>query len=400
MISYLFSRDNRTLIKALLYFLGIFLGTRYSSTVNWLIVLGVPLLFWGKNINRWHRLDGDIKKMLTYYLIFACLIVVTAVFSPYSIQYPLTRFVTIVAIALTVSLIFSGVQQSTTMIKIFDGIVIAVIILSIYLFANYFNGYVLILDLDEQNWGNRNTAGNFFLLGFFASVLRACQSKNNRYFWIISTYFLICVWLSTSMKCMVTSLAVYFYCVFKLRKSMTVFGKVVLICAIVAVVSFVAKNLQNILESSPNAQMAVDRLYTLFGYDSYATQHYGFIELRERLIRQTIALFYENPFLGVGLENSRWIYGTYSHNTYVEILAGGGIVLIIPFLLFLYSSVRPLLFKKNYVLLLIWLCIIYISNANRIYDAINHIFILFSIVCVHKMDTETEGRRLAGTAVS
>lgn len=369
-------------IKFFIYFIGLNFLNRINSITSWTVFIVFPLILWGRNINlRFPKQMSVIKLMLQHYLIFAAMIVFTAFFSQYGFITPFTRFVTICLLAMAISLSFVELDSREKVIMMLDGAIAVIFIVSIYLFVFFFNGFVFVLNLDDESWGNRNTAGNVLLLGFIFSVLRSNISGKKWLFWTLSSYFLLCLIFATSMKNLVVSGVIYFYYIFCLRKTIPNNFKVLFIVLLLLSTSAITIAFNEILSSSEDMQRVVDRLLIFTGNSDYATHSYDFYGQREGLMKQTIALFYDNPILGTGLENSRLLYGTYSHNTYIELLAGGGIVLIIPFLFFLGAEFIYLIKKDNYssYLLIIFLCVFYVSNANRIYDSPEHIFILFTL---------------------
>ena len=369
-------------IRFFIYFIGLNFLNRINSLTSWTVLIFFPLILWGRNCNsRFPKQMSIIKVMLKHYMIFAAMIIFTALFSQYGFIIPFTRFVSICLLAMAISLSFVELDSREKVVMMLDGVIAVIFLVSIYLFVFFFNGYVFVLDLDEENWGNRNTAGNVLLLGFIISVIRSNISGKKWIFWLLSSYFMLCLIFSTSMKNMVVSAILYFYYIFYLRNTIPYKVKLLSFVLLIFSVSSITFAFNEILSSSEEMQMVVDRLLILSGNSDSATHYYDFYGQREELMKQTITLFYNNPILGTGLENSRLLYGTYSHNTYIEILAGGGIILIIPFLFFLGEEFIYLIRKDNYssYLLIIFLCIIYVSNANRIYDSPEHIFILFTL---------------------
>jgi O-antigen ligase len=83
-------------------------------------------------------------------------------------------------------------------------------------------------------------------------------------------------------------------------------------------------------------------------------EHGGSIINRMSLYKASVAAFFANPITGVGLGNFRlhaleygaikpWV----AHNTYLEFLAGGGLLTFIPFLLILVDCWRKLDLKQT-----------------------------------------------------
>lgn len=66
---------------------------------------------------------------------------------------------------------------------------------------------------------------------------------------------------------------------------------------------------------------------------------------RVNMYKQAFALFKQNPIVGIGMNNFRSFYGTYSHSTYSEVLACTGMVGTV-----LYFTPYLLLIKKIFLL--------------------------------------------------
>lgn len=68
-----------------------------------------------------------------------------------------------------------------------------------------------------------------------------------------------------------------------------------------------------------------------------------------------LAMFLDHPFIGVGLANFKYHaldYGalkfSVAHNTFIELLAGGGLVTFVPFLLILFDAAKKLKVEKTH----------------------------------------------------
>ena len=144
-------------------------------------------------------------------------------------------------------------------------------------------------------------------------------------------------------------------------------------------------------------QRFTSRISVLFGGESTidyidTEQVKGF---RSALISNGFDIFLENPFLGVGIENTRLIMGTYTHNTFVELLAGGGILTFVFFILAMKIVFLTILKIKDshfrIIVLIVFSSIILIANAQRIYDdriLLFFISILVPLVHLYKLEKE------------
>jgi len=116
---------------------------------------------------------------------------------------------------------------------------------------------------------------------------------------------------------------------------------------------------------------------------SYKVQFY-FIErdldLRTDLIKEGLLLFGQRPFLGYGINNFRYYYGqktglrTYTHNNFLELLVGVGLLgFFIYYLIYIYSFY---LLVKNYFqtgqniflfLNIVLICFLFLGLAQQLY---------------------------------
>ena len=299
------------LIRFFIYFIGIAFLTRVSSTLSWLAQILLPFLLWGNNLaTGGASTDYAHGRMLLSYALFAITIIATAVFSVYGQHNPFTRFVTIVIIAIVIKISFVDLKDRKAILAMLDGGVLFSLVVSLFLFANYFNGYVFVLDLDEQNWGNRNTAGNVLFFGLCLSLIR-CNVSQQKWYFIISTYLLVTIVLSTSLKCITAGTAIYLvYVVFYLFRGAAGITKTIFIIGLFLCSPVIISSVSNLFSSSDDMIAIADRFNILIGHEERASFQYGYMDKRQRLIDQTIKIFFQNPIVGIGLENSRVIYGT------------------------------------------------------------------------------------------
>ncbi|MBS4012815.1 MAG: O-antigen ligase family protein [Bacteroidetes bacterium] len=78
------------------------------------------------------------------------------------------------------------------------------------------------------------------------------------------------------------------------------------------------------------------------------------IEVRLESYQAALKMFLDYPLAGVGLRNFQFLSSEYGaikmvvHNSYLEVLTGGGLLAFIPFSLILINSWRKLRLRKNY----------------------------------------------------
>lgn len=125
----------------------------------------------------------------------------------------------------------------------------------------------------------------------------------------------------------------------------------------------------------------------------YAMEAAGSVHgVRDQLVSYGIEFWKERPIFGSGINNYRYLiqknYGfpTYSHNTYIEILVGTGIVGFIFYFLFIISTFiflikKYLVLKEKSILLIIYglVCLVIISFGQRMY-AVIYQFIYIALI--------------------
>jgi len=178
---------------------------------------------------------------------------------------------------------------------------------------DYYRGRVSIGDL------NPNTLGLLMCNGIFCSLFLLNLKKNTNILLSFSAIivFLYVIILTGSRKSLISALLLIIaWLVFifwsnvsyiSIRKKFGVLTTLLLICTFSYIL--VSPLITN--------SVMFTRIDLLFEQGD---------PVREGLIQQGMQLFAENPILGIGYDQYSFIYNTYSHSTYVEILACTGIV--------------------------------------------------------------------------
>ena len=133
------------------------------------------------------------------------------------------------------------------------------------------------------------------------------------------------------------------------------------------------------------------RLSVLFGGSSeigYIGSEY-MTGYRSYLISKGLSIFYENPIIGIGLENTRAYLGTYTHNNFVEILAGTGILgfgfFLYAILTIFWSTLKIYNTQLKVILIISLFCFMLIANAQRIYDNRFLMIFMFSFISIQNI---------------
>ncbi len=366
-------------LKYTIFFL-VYILLGWNSVVFWFTSFLLPILLWRKDIfakSRNHLLK-TAKRVLYIYAIFVIFVLLRGIVSSDPII-PITRVVTMSAIIIELYCFFIGVKDEKALKGMLTGVLIAVDIVLIYCYLFYFNGITFDLDYGENIIGNKNTVGNYIFLGVVSNVLllhRLDKREGQTLLYGNLLFLILSTLVSMSFKIMLASFTLFLMLILlglpPRKKAIIIFFTTFVI---IAGYSFI----DNYFDSKGGA-IIKDRFFVLIGRDDLAQIKVGYLDTREDLITQTFALFKSNPIFGTGLEVSRGLFGgTYSHNTFVEILAGGGIVLFIPFLIMLLNIWIPIWKKRDNITIVIFLLVIVLANGMKIYDTIS-LFIIFFIL--------------------
>ena len=230
----------------------------------------------------------------------------------------------------------------------------------------------VVIGDDTNIIGNKNFAGNNLFVGFIAALLLVDLKRSNLSL-VALVYIYVCILFTLSLKIIVVSTFLLIAYLFVNTKNKIRF--ILLLLPLVLLIS----NVEYL--ASDEFQYIFNKFLIVSGQGQYATESVTDTGVRKELMDKTMHIFYSHPIFGIGLENNRNILETYSHNTYVELLAGGGVVLFISYIFFFISAFVYLFKKRRNTIIpfVIFVGIIYISNALRIYDNL-YVFLIFLLV--------------------
>lgn len=317
----------------------------------------------------------SFRNVMIMYIVFCVFVIVRGLMSSNPLI-PLTRAASMISIMIMVTCFFLDVDNMQKLRDVLLGIVLSVDIIIIYCFLFHFNGLSFDLNYEENLLGNKNTLGNYLFLAAVSCIF-LIETRNNK-FWNVFLYtnlivIIVSILMSLSFKIMIaTSLCLG---VFVIRKIIVEKKRGVALVAVAAVI-LLAPFAVDFLDSEGGSILR-DRFYVLIGQEDKAVVKVGYLDEREELSQQTYHLFKENPIFGVGLEVTRDIFEIYSHNTFMEILAGGGIILMIPFALMLWYFWLPIWKRRNFVVISSFISVIFIANGIKIYDTHPIMLVLF-----------------------
>lgn len=266
---------------------------------------------------------------------------------------------TLILITWSVLIINMFLKQKDNMIEM---IFYTGIIISVYLFMNL-EGYII-------NFDNLIFGKNGIALFLITSLIFGLGIKKNRIKYIGLLLISIVLIFTFSLK---NILALIIILLYRQRKFFKKKISIIVVFSLIIFITSYIKEIDFFLRNQKAYIFAISKIQAYLGLKpelSFASDYEIF---RKNLISEGMELFYNNPLLGIGLENSRLVLSTYTHNHYVELLAGLGIfgfcifnLFLIPFFKFNFRSI-------NFGLI-VFLIFIGLGWANKLYD--NYSFFL------------------------
>ena len=223
---------------------------------------------------------------------------------------------------------------------------------------------------------NKNEIGTWTFLGVVLNCLYLLREKSK------IAYILLLIMMAFSIstfssKILFPNLLCFIYTLTVSKQ------KIFSIFVLIAIVSFI------FLFSSTHYDKLYDFIFQMISknlaiFDARFTVGQHAVSTRTSLIIESLEFYMNgNLILGQGLESERYKIGTYSHNSYVSVLVGGGLLGLLFFIiLLLQHSVTVLktnskLYRRFFFIVLIGLLIMLF--ALRFWDSIPLIFV-FSIL--------------------
>lgn len=219
-------------------------------------------------------------------------------------------------------------EKRKNLFRVMNLYVIAAAITGIYIVINadisLINGSRLGRDVLGDHW-NANFIGNFAALSFILILTRRRFYKQNKYDYILLMLFAFLVAWSGSRNALLIFILGSGMCIWFNSRSKRIKNAILAGCAVVLLVLLVLKVpfLYNLLGY---------RIESLFYFLSTSGTEEGSINIRVAMIQYGIECFKSKPILGYGMDNYRVLYGayagwaTYSHNNYIELLVGIGLI--------------------------------------------------------------------------
>ena len=127
---------------------------------------------------------------------------------------------------------------------------------------------------------------------------------------------------------------IYIYIAFKDEKNIL---KYIVMILIVVSIGYIA------VINIPQTQVIIDKIQVL-------NENKDALNGRDKLWKESIEVFINNPLMGIGIGAIKEVIGEYSHNSYIQILAETGIVGAIIYVLAILTSVFITIRKASLIL--------------------------------------------------
>lgn len=352
-------------LRYLILFEGFFLSS-ISPIFFWFSYLILPFILFGFHFK--YSVDKSCRILLGSYLLFILLVIITGTIG-IDFFYPLKRSIEMLSCLICSLIIANSLRTVEHLRALLKGVVSSSVILTLILFLNNFNSQMMCFHFEDTGIG-KNPSALYLFLGLSSCVFYSLIKKVNIVLLLLVSIFLfISILMTGSLKIVIPSIVIVVY--FLYLSALTDKIVYIVFVGIGILLGYVYWN--NILTffESNFINALIDRILVLLGFEEYANTNLEFIEVRENLMHQAVLIFKEHSLYGIGLENTRLVMGTYSHNTFIEILCGGGVFLFLAFLFFLTKSFCELLKTPNISFrnfsLFLFLCLLFIANSMKIY---------------------------------
>ena len=240
--------------------------------------------------------------------------------------------------------------------------------------------------------GNSNKLAKTMLLGIFASLVLLSKPKSPNWFRlfnqiniILSFYIIV---LTVSKKAMILApIIILFSFSFKNIKIKNILISITLIFIIIKLLLTYGN-----IEQLNTLYELIERRFS--GMFNMLEGNGGDASSMERiyLVEEGFKIFENNPIFGIGLNNSRYFLGKYTHNNYLELLIGTGIIGTVLFYSIYISTFQkiknmPSIQIKKYFYIMLFILLL-LDTATVTYYTKPILFIVLYIYFVAEKEIE------------
>ncbi len=363
------TNNKKIIIMALSLSLKIF---SFNQVTHWLFqIIPIALLLY---ISKF-QIRQQQKQIIFYFSLFLAWIIITGLLSE-SYYLPLKKSIEIAFSIIFLMSIFINIKTEQDFIEFLNSTMYSGFIISIYVIGKA-STLSFNINFDELLVG-KNTTALHLIISLIAIIFLAkiTTTKKVKYAVLYITIFSTVV-ITLSVKSIIALLFITVFFIVKNKKFL------VLLFFTVSMIFLYKPAFIEEIESSKSYFFVSNKIQAALG-NKTNTFADDAVHFRNRIKNDALQIFYENPFFGIGLENSRNQVGTYSHHHWIELLVGGGILALVLYIVpIAYTLI--LIYKKRKrhrlfdVALLIILVIAIYSQAQRLYDSYSFM-ILFAML--------------------
>lgn len=281
--------------------------------------------------------------------------------------------------------------------------IIALVVLLAYILFNTdvskFGEFRLGVDTLGTHW-NANDIGIKLCVGFAISLYFMLQKLNikEKGLWALFSLLFLIVALFTGSRKVVLMIAGVIFLVFFIKAKKYRLLVAFVLCLLVVLFVVVTMKIPVLYDV-----LGVRMEDLIKGLMEKGAGDSSF-SIRERMIELGFQWFQEKPLLGYGINNFRELYaaegyyGTYSHNNFIEILVGGGLIgFFIYYSIYCYvifKLIKPAFNKRNLLIIStlvinLMLLILQIAQVSY-YETLNNCLLLLGTICVRIGERENE----------
>lgn len=372
-------------IKYTLYFLLIPIGY-LNASLNWLVILLGPfLLYRSPKSLKVIKLE---KNFLIALLFFLSIVLFSGIISIDPL-YPIKNALNILSIILACYFVALRLKTKNELFDFLNSIFFTCVVYAFILYYLSFDGFTF--NFIESDTFGKNTSAVILFIGLVVNLLRAQLIKTHLSSTVSTLFFYVSIFFTGSIKSILVStiLILSFYVLKSTISLKKIFLNSFFTVLFIIVCIYFLKDTEYL--NNYSVLRITSRLSVLFGGSS----EIGYIDseymtgYRSYLISKGLSIFYENPIIGIGLENTRAYLGTYTHNNFVEILAGTGILgfgfFLYAILTIFWSTLKIYNTQLKVILIISLFCFMLIANAQRIYDNRFLMIFMFSFISIQNI---------------
>lgn len=310
------------------------------------------------------------KRFLWIYGFFITWILITAVLS-FHLEWPVKRIISMTSCFLVMLNLSIYIKNDKNLNIVLRSFLKASILFSLVLLAlTYKGGYVL--DVNASNLVGKNSSAPALFLGFFIATVLKNNSDNIIQLVLLQFWFMLLIIMTTALKIILPTLLILMIDIFFMPsvKRSWYNSRFIKLCIFVSISSIIVAG--RFWSHVVELVEVESRIVALFGGEPELSFARSVTNHREELAGLGMDILRSNYILGVGLENTRLFFGTYTHNSFLEVAIGSGIfgilLYIAIFMLWWKEVLRVKTKRLKYLVLVFFLSVIFISTAQRMYD--------------------------------